>query len=188
MMTDLAGPVTLRPQGDSPRSLRTLAAGSLGGLALGVAARAWMRLIAKDPEFSWNGTLFIVAGFAFFGFIQSMVAVTRRRPRSRRWTLRVVRMIGGVGMLPLFVAAGAVMVPTVVGGGLASSRVQWPRPIRALCVAVAAGPVLFVGRDLVNTFGWSLHALAGFVAMLAVYGTIIRAARFTFAAEVSGWR
>jgi hypothetical protein len=187
-MTDLARSVALGPRGERPRTLPTLAAGSLGGLALGIAARLWMRLIADDPEFTWNGTLFIVAGFMLFGLTQSIAAVARRRPRSRRWTLPVVRLVGCVGMLPLFVAAGAVMLPTVVGGGLASARVEWTRPMRAMCVAVAVGPVLFVGHDLADTFGWSLHTLAGFVAMLAVYGTIIRAARFTFAAEVGGWR
>jgi len=37
----------------------------------------------------------------------------------------------------------------------------------------------YVGSDLVGTFGWSAQAVAGFLAMLAVYGTIISATRFT---------
>jgi hypothetical protein len=86
-------------------------------------------------------------------------------------------------MLPLFVAAGALMFPTVVGCGLAVARTGWPTLTRSLCLLVAAGPVVFVGSDLVGSFGWSLHSLAGFVLMLAIYATIIGATRFTFAAR-----
>jgi hypothetical protein len=167
--------------------ISTLAIGLFGGAALGIAARAWMRLISDDPEFTWGGTIFIVIAFTIFGFAQSIVAVARRRAR-RRWTLTLARVIGTVGLLPLFVGAGAVMVPTVVGGGLAFARVEWHRLVRGICLVLAAAPVLFVGGSLVSSFGWSLHALAGFVAMLAVYGTVVLATRFTFAAQLGGRR
>src|SRR5258706_4680088 len=88
------------------RPIPMLAAGLFGGLALGVIARAWMRLISEDPQFTWNGTIFIIGGFTVFGFTQSLVAVVRRRPR-RRWTLTIVRVIGIIGLLPLFIGAGA---------------------------------------------------------------------------------
>jgi hypothetical protein len=169
------------------RSAPTLAKGIIGGFALGVVARAWMRLISDQPEFTWNGTLFIVFGFTIFGFAQSIVDVARRRDTRRR-TLTPIRAIGTVGMLPLFVAAGAVMLPTVVGGGLAFARQGWNRITRGLCLLVAAAPVTFVASDLVGKFGWSVHSAAGFVLMLAVYGTIIRATRFTFAQQTDGWR
>jgi hypothetical protein len=91
-------------------------------------------------------------------------------------------------MLPLFVGAGSLMLPTVLGGGLAVARERWRRTTRALCLLVAAGPVLFVGNDLVDKFGWSLHAAAGFVVMLLVYGTIVGATRSTFAQQLDGWR
>ena len=184
-MTDVAEPATVaepvRP------AMPTLAAGLGGGLVLGILARAWMRLIAEEPEFSWNGTLFIVIGFTIFGFTQSIVAVARRGAR-RRWKLTSVRVLGSVGMLPLFVGAGSLMFPTVVGAGLTFARVEWPRRVRRICLLVAAGPVLFVGKDLVGSFGWSPHTVVGFVAMLAIYSTIIRATRFTFAAQSDGWR
>ena len=178
-------PATLTSTGHRatrPPAMPALAIGLLGGFALGVVARAWMRLISEDPEFTWNGTIFIVAGFTLFGLTQSIVAVARRRT-TRWWKLTGVRTIGAVGMLPLFVAAGAVMFPTVAGCGLASARSEWPKVVRGLCLVVAAGPVLFVGTDLIGSFGWSLHTLAGFVMMLAVYATIIWATRFTFAAQ-----
>lgn len=187
MITDLAG----APLGSTARSPRrtaaTLAAGLVGGCALGVGARAWMRLIAEDPEFTWSGTLFIVAGFTIFGFAQSIVAIARRR-QPQRWKLTIVRAVGAVAMLPLFVAAGGVMLPTVLGGGLARARTHWRPVTRVLWLLLAAGPVLFVGLDLVDSFGWSLHTLAGFAAMLAVYTAIIWATRFTFAAQADGWR
>ena len=186
-MTDLATKSTTAREGVRSRAVPTLAIGLFGGCLLGIAARAWMRLISEDPEFSWNGTLFIVGGFTIFGLTQSIVEVARRRAR-RRWTLTIVRVLGTVGMLPLFIGAGAIMLPTVVGGGLASARVEWRRATRAISLVVAAAPVLVVGNDLVGSFGWSLHTIAGFVAMLAVYRTIIGFARSTFAAQTDGWR
>ena len=83
-------------------------------------------------------------------------------------------------MLPLFVAAGSVMAPTVILGGLATARPRWHPIVRTLCFLIAAGPAVFVGTDLIGSFSWSLHTLAGFVLMVALYATIIRATRFTF--------
>jgi hypothetical protein len=47
-------------------------------------------------------------------------------------------------VLPLFMAAGVVMFPTVVGGGLAQARVHWPLGMRAVCLLAAAAPVALV--------------------------------------------
>lgn len=180
-MIDHATPTRTGHQAARPSTILALAIGLFGGFALGVVARAWMRLISEDPRFTWNGTISIVGGFTLFGLTQSIVAVVRRRT-TRWWKLTGVRTIGGVGMLPLFVAGGALMFPTVAGCGLASARSEWSKASRGLCLVVAAGPVLFVGADLIGKFGWSLHTLAGFVMMLAVYATVIWATRFTFAA------
>ena len=189
-MTDLADKLNI-PTQEAPskaaRPVLMLAAGLFGGLTLGIIARAWMRLISDDPQFTWNGTIFIVGGFTVFGFTQSVVAVARRRPR-RRWTLTIVRVFGTIGMLPLFVGAGALMLPTVVAGGLAKARVEWNNIARWICLAVAMVPVLIVGSGLVGSFGWSLHATAGFLAMIALYATIVSATRFTFTAQADGWR
>ena len=186
-MTDLATPVTFAPTPARRPIMPTLATGVFGGLALGTIARAWMRLISEDPEFSWSGTLFIVMGFTVFGFTQSLVAAARRRA-IRRSRLTALRVVGIAGMLPLFVAAGAVMFPTVIGGGLALARVEWRRITRVVCLVVAAIPVLFVGNDLVGSFGWSVHTATGFGGLLAVYATIIWATRFTFARQDHGGR
>lgn len=168
-------------------ALATLACGIFGGFTLGVAARAWMRLISDSPEFTWSGTIFIVAGFTVFGTLQSVVAVARTRVR-RRWALTTVRVIGIVAMMPLFVAAGAIMFPTVIGAGLARARSDWPRWVRILCVVVALGPVVLVARQLIDDFGWSLHSLAGLLVMLAIYGIIVRSTQFTLEPQADGWR
>jgi hypothetical protein len=169
------------------RPILMLGAGLSGGLILGIIARAWMRLISDDPQFTWSGTIFIVGGFTVFGFTQSVVAVVRRHTR-RRWMLTIVRVIGTIGLLPLFVGAGALMLPTVVAGGLAKSRVEWNNIARWICLALATIPVLVVSSGLVGSFGWSLHAAAGFLAMIALYATIVSATRFTFTAQSDGWR
>jgi len=91
---------------------KTLALGFLGGMTVGVLARVWMRWISTDPEFSWSGSIFIVMSFTIFFTAQSIVAIFRRRVRSRRATT-LVRVLGVLLSLPLFSAAGAVMLPTV---------------------------------------------------------------------------
>jgi hypothetical protein len=189
-MTDLANRLNLSVQAapDKPaRPILMLAAGLFGGLTLGILARAWMRLISEDPEFTWNGTIFIVGGFTMFGFTQSVVAVARRRAQ-RRWALTMVRVVGTIGLMPLFIGAGAIMLPTVVAGGLARARVEWSHVVRWICLSLAAVPVLIVGRGFVDSFGWSLHAFVGFLTMVALYATIVSATRFTFTAQADGWR
>jgi len=175
-VTDVALPAFTLTTSRARRAVAaTLGLGALGGLALGVVARAWMRLIAEDPAFTWSGTTFIVIGFTLFGFTQAVVSVTYGRARRRLPTI-AARVLGVIGMLPLFMAAGVVMLPTAVGGGLALARVEWRRWARAVALAVASVPVLFVGRDLVITFGWSVRALAGFVGLVALYAVIARTA------------
>lgn len=186
-MTNLTRAHSHIPADTSTRVPPTIVFGIVGGCALGVIARAWMRVIAEDPEFTWSGTVGIVVGFTIFGFAQSIVAIARERV-DRRSTLTIIRTFGAMAMVPLFFAAGALMFPTVIGCGLAVARTGWRTTTRCLCLLVAAGPVLFVGNDLVGSFGWSLHSLAGFVLMLAIYATIIWATRFTFTEQPDGRR
>ncbi len=166
----------------SPRAAPVLAVGVFGGFVLGAVARGWMRLISDEPEFTWSGTAFIALGFTVFGLAQSAVALARRHAMRRR-RLIVVRAIGIVCMLPLFVAAGAIMFPTVFGIGLAVARRGWHKSARVACLVIAAGPVLFVGSDLVHKFGWSIQTVGGFVSMLAIYSVIIWATRFALAPD-----
>ena len=183
-MTDLAEPTTALSKRTASWA-STLASGVLGGAALGIAARAWMRLIAEDPEFTWGGTMFIVGGFTVFGVAQAVASLGRGRAQ-RTAVRRAARVVGVVGMLPLFVAAGGVMLPTVVGGGFALARTEWPKAARIACLAVAAVPIVFASSGIVGDFGWSLQTIAGVVLLLALYGTIVCAARLTFALPPTG--
>ena len=132
-MTDLAPPLPVdgRPR---PRGLGSvLLGGLLGGFALGVVARAWMHLIADDPASRGRGRRSSSS--------PSPASVSPRRswPPSalelrRRRTMAVARIVGAVGMAPLFTAAGAIMLPTVLSAGLAWTRTSW-RPVTAACAA-----------------------------------------------------
>lgn len=168
------------PRASRLRDFAVVLVGTVAAFALGVLARLWMRLISAHPEFTWAGTLGIVIGFTIFGLTQSLGALARRRG-WRPWAARAVRCTGVVGMLPLFVAAGGQMMPTVVFGGLAAWRVDWPRRARAVCAVIAALPALFVGRGIVGDFGLSLHSLTGVAGMLGVYCAIVWATGPTMA-------
>ena len=164
----------------STRVARALATGVLGGFGLGVVARAWMRFVTTTPEFTWNGTMFIVVGFTIFGLAQTASLLGRRRAR-RTAVRRAARVVGAIGLVPLFGAAGGMMLPTVVGGGFAVARTEWPKTARVIALLVAAVPVSVVSSDIVGDFGWSVHSVVAIGGLVALYGTIVRVARPTFA-------
>ena len=167
--------------------LAVVALGGLAGLAWGVVARLWMRFVSTDHEFTWGGTLFIIFGFGIFGLAQG-VALAGRRAAWRRPALTVARVVGGIGMVPIFGGAGALMIPTVLGGGLARARTDWSRWVRVVLVAVACLPPAFVfGSGLVED-GWSVRLVVGSLLLLPLYGVIIRATGPTLAPQLDGWR
>ena len=118
-------------------------AGAFGGLVHGVAIRAWMRLISDDPEFSWNGTIFIVGAFTITFSLAGLVVGARRRGwRAGALPLRVIAVVGS---LSCFLGAGGLMLPTIVFGALAVARVEWRRSVRWVfgsLSALATVPVL----------------------------------------------
>jgi hypothetical protein len=166
------------------RVARFLGVGLVAGFVGGVVARAWMRVVAKNPEFTWSGTLAITIGFMVFGVTQSG-ALAARQIATKPSTISVTRVVGAIGMLPLFFAAGAQMLPTVIGGGLALARTEWPRRAR-IVMMIAFVPVVFVTRGFVHDFGWSLRSAAGVTGLLAIYGSIIWATRSTLRANPAG--
>jgi hypothetical protein len=161
--------------------------GLLVGAALGIAARAWMRLISTDPEFTLNGTMFIVLGFTVFGFAQG-AAVSVRRATDRRWIVTAARAFGFLGTLPLFVAAGGIMMPTVICGGLARHRTDWPTWTRTVFVVLGSTSIAFVGLQLHDDWGWSWRWWAGMAGLLAVYGAVISLERGSMPPQQDGWR
>lgn len=163
-----------------------LIGGFLGGAALGVVARIWMRFISTDPGFTWSGTLFIVVGFGVAGLAQSGAYLGRRARLGRR-RMTIVRIITFVGLLPLGMAAGGQVFPTVVLAPLAIGHTEWSRRSRALLGLVALVPVVLVGASLNRDLS-VLRAIVGFVWFLAIYAVIVWGAGFTLAPQRDGWR
>ena len=146
--------------------------GLVAGAGLGIMARAWMRMISTDPEFTWSGTMFIVIGFTLFGLGQS-TAIAARRATDRRSVTGATRAFAIVATLPLFMAAGGIMMPTVVFGGLARHRTTWPTWVRGILAALGASTILLVGVQLHDDWDWGWRWWAGMTGLLAVYGSVI---------------
>ncbi len=160
----------------------TLAAGAVWG----TVARLWMRWVSTDPEFSWAGTVMIIVAFSIFGMASGVAAVLRSR-RCRRWVLTVGRLGGIVGTMPLFVGAGGLMLPTVIAGGLAAWRRDWPRWLRALAGIVGCLPVLAIASSLVKDFG-VLGGAARTCGVTIIYGVVVAATAASLAPQADGWR
>ncbi|MFN0029241.1 MAG: hypothetical protein ACKV2O_18960 [Acidimicrobiales bacterium] len=163
----------------------TLGAG--GGLLLGVAMRGFMRLVSDDPEFSWSGTIFVVMVFVIFGATQGLAGGGRRARLRRRW-LTPLRLLGGLGMLVTMGAAGAIMAPTTLAGGLARHRHDWPRWARAALVLVAAANVTVVSVTTLSGQAAHIAPWLGVLLMVCCYGVVVQAAGQTLAPQQDGWR
>jgi hypothetical protein len=156
------------------------------GTALGALARLWMRLLADDPAFTWSGSAFIVGAFAVAGLGQGAATAARRTGRRRRWTTPV-RGIAAVLALPMFSGAGMLMLPTVVGGSLASWRRDWPRAAR-LAAGLVAAPVPIVMAVDQARMGLEPAPIGGLALLAATYALIVWGAGAVFAPLDDGWR
>jgi hypothetical protein len=116
---------------------RLIAAGAVLGLAWGILARGWMRLIATSPEFTWSGTLFILAVSSVAGTSLAVVEALRRRG-TRGW-----RNVAVVPALFMFAGPGMVLLPPTLLGALALSG-RGPRSVRLAAAAVALSATVFV--------------------------------------------
>jgi hypothetical protein len=145
-----------------------------------------MRFISTDPEFTWTGTLFIVIGFGIGGLAQAG-AYLGRRAGLRRSRMTVLRVAAFAGMLPLGMAAGGPMFPTVVLAPLAITHTEWSGRMRLLVGVIALLPVLAIAAILSDDLS-ALRAGAGFLWFLVVYAGIVWAARFSLAPQLDGWR
>ena len=163
---------------------KTIALGFFVGITVGVVARAWMRWISTEPEFSWAGTIFIVIAFTIFFTVQSIVTVFRRRVRSRTATT-LVRIFGVIFSLQLFFAAGAVMFPTVV----IASIVLWTEGLKRLgrkgriarVVLLALSLIIPINssKDIISDFGWTIPTLGRILLFATIYSLVIIALRPT---------
>ena len=91
--------------------------GALIGLAAAVLARGWMRLVAEDPEFTWGGTIAILAMFTLFGLCTGFVGAALARGRTGWWRLAALPGLGA------FLAQGIVVLPlALLSAGLFAPR------------------------------------------------------------------
>ena len=153
--------------------------GFLAGLVLGTIARAWMRWISTYPEFSWGGTLGIVIGFGIFGAVQAAVYLYRRGKHAK-WRVNVARGFGVFFSLQLFIAAGAMMFPSVVMASLAVWRDSWKKWIRILLAIFSASLIIIIIKaEIVDNFGWSFATVGRILLFLAIYTVIVRVLKST---------
>lgn len=103
----------------SGRVLRVLGIGVAAGLAWGVLARGFMRLLATNPEFTWAGTLGIIGTASLVGGLVAVVRLARQSGWTPWWRLL------GLPIVLLFGAAGILMLPGVVGGVMLLDRRRW---------------------------------------------------------------
>jgi hypothetical protein len=145
--------------------------GLIIGLGIGALARVWMRLITTTPpDFTWSGTLFIVGIFAIAGLLCGLVVGARQRG----WIgmpMVIVRFLGIFATAIMSLGQGALMAGTLVMGGLAIGRTDWPRIVRKLLVVGAFIPIAGVhfvaAREWPHSW-WRL--IAAVVVCVLVYG------------------
>ncbi len=145
----------------------SMLAGAALGVGYGVAIRAWMRLVAEEPEFSWSGTLAIIIGFTVTYALAGLVVGGRRRG----WKAAMIptRTVAIVVSLVCFGAAGLVMLPTIVLGALALARSDWPRWLRVVLAVVAAVSVRGAFAETAHLSAARLGlAIAIYFALIAV--------------------
>lgn len=127
-----AGVVEEVERGGGVPTGRMIGWGAVLGLGWGLVMRAWMRFISTDPEFSWTGTIAIIAVAAFAGAVLGLARARRQRGGRGWWRLSLV------ALLPLG-AGGAVMWPSVVAWGAALGR---RRPGSLVALLTAAGALV----------------------------------------------
>ena len=159
--------------------VRGFLTGVLAGLAWGVLARVFMRLLSDEPGFSWSGTLFILGLSAFAGALVGLVRGARRAGRSGWW--RLAALPG----LVLFAGPGLLLLPGAVGTAMVVRGRPW---VRVLGVVVACGtPVLLLlAGDDGETAALGLAQLPGLVLLLA--STVVLGWGVGEVVRRDGWR
>jgi hypothetical protein len=128
-----------------------------------------MRLVSDHVEFSWVGTAAVVAVFPIFGVGHLISSVLRRRGGA---SSKIGRGGGVLLTLPLFGAAGGMMLPTVVCGSLALWRVSWPRFVRYGLLLLGSAVPVFVSIDVLVS-KLSLLRAVGVLMFIGSYAAVV---------------
>ncbi len=168
MATPVGSATTAHVQDDSRQGslFGALARAALYGVAWGGAARLWMRYISEDPEFSIAGTSFIIG----IPTVISLCSVLARR--SVKWrpiARRPARAVAGFSTILLGGAAGILMMPTLLLGGIAwAYRRQLPSLLLVPIAALACVPIVFVVQEIPSG-GRFLLAFPAYLLLLATF-------------------
>lgn len=152
--------------------LKVILAALLKGFVLGVVARAWMRWISTDPEFSWSGSIFIILAFMIFMVNHSIVKMLRQRFNGRRSVL-LIRTSGVIFSLPIFSAAGGMMFPSVALASVATWNPALGKRTRGVLFFLALIIPILISRDIVLDFGWSFTTIGRILLFISIYSVVI---------------
>lgn len=153
-------------------------AGALAGFTWGVLIRLWMRLISTNPEFTWGGTLYILGAATILGVGVAGAAAGRRSPR--RWARRVTRVLGGISLIFLSVAAGVILVASVLPATLALAERRWWMIVRVALFGLSLLPLRALIGELQQEFTTPkvLVATVLYLALASVlivaWGSVVR--------------
>jgi len=159
---------------------KVILVGLVGGFTLGVVARIWMRWISTEPEFSFGGTIAIVVFFTIFATAQSIIHLLRMHIKSK-WVI-APRVCGAILTLPLFMAAGAMMFPTVVLASIGVWRPNLNKVVRVILLILSFVIPVIICRDIIADFGWTFGSLGRVLLFVVIYSLFIRVLRPTVAA------
>lgn len=157
---------------------RLIVTSLFGGFVLGVIARAWMRWISTNPEFSWSGTFFIVMAFMIFAINQSIVFILRKKLKRKRSVL-LVRIAGVIFTLPLFTAAGAIMFPTVALASVAIWNTALGKRTRGILLGLSLIIPIKISIDIISDFDWTIGSFGRILLFASIYIVVIIATRPT---------
>ena len=156
--------------------IKVVLAALVKGLVVGVVARAWMRWISTDPEFSWSGSIFIVMAFMIFMVNHSIVKLLRQRFKGRRSVL-IIRTGGVIFSLPIFTAAGGMMFPTVALASVATWNPALGKRTRGVLFLLALVIPIRISIDIISDFGWSFATIGRILLFVSIYSVVIFATK-----------
>ena len=155
--------------------LGTIACFTCFGCAWAVTLRLWMRLVATDPQFSWSGTIFVVALPTTLSLLIGVSLVARRA--QAHLAIRIpLRILACISTLVLGFGPGVLLLPALVGGGIARSSMR-PGTSRRIVVGVA---IAVSGGLAAATMG-DLHWIRRVVATMLL-GLLLLPMTFVYAA------
>ncbi len=158
--------------------IKIILAALMKGFVVSVVARAWMRWISTDPEFSWSGSIFIVLAFMIFMVNHSIVGLLRQRFKGRR-SVFLIRTSGVIFSLPIFTAAGGMMFPTVALASVGTWNTALGKRVRGVLLLLALIIPIRISMDIISDFGWSFATIGRILLFGLIYSVVILATKPT---------